>query len=281
MVMWYVLFIFHPGLSIKIWAFEPSSNGEIAYKVIDKSTPLPKIFTLCSAFKEKFVYGSNSFFTLYGEQGEPWMSLTNWPYDHIELWTRINTVWLKIRDMPAYLMNSWIHICIMVDTVAGNLSVAINDEPPSAFTVPELSFNTPKNLKDKLYVGKVEDSEGIRQYQGEVANINIFSGLKHIENLLESSCKHSGDIVNKDTEWKKIGDVGERNDESWEICNKYEKYRVANPAKINWNKATDTCYKLGRGNITEPESERDITNIVSKVKKIKNSCKYVWTPYNT
>ena len=278
MATWILLFLLHPGLPFKTLKFEPSSDGGIAYETIEKSTPLPRLFTLCSAYKERFILGGNSFFTIYGEYGEPWMTLSNWPYDIIELWLRINTVWVKISGMPAHLMNSWVHICIMADTTTGNLSVLVNQGQPSFFIVPELTLHPPKNLEGKLFIGKVDGDKGAVQYQGDVANFNIFSGFKHIDNLLERSCEHTGDIVNKDTDYERIGNAKETSEESWKICNNDEIYRVAIPAKMNWDSAEYLCHKLGGGNITDPQRESDITHVVSLLQKMNSSCKHVWTP---
>ena len=251
MTQWFLLLLLNPGLAIKILRFEPSSNGEIAYETIDMSTPFPEVFTLCSAFKETVTYDGNSFFTIYGASGKPWMTLSNWAVDQITMWVRVNTFW--IRDIPAHLMHSWIHVCIKADTRTGNLSVLVNEGPPSFFTVPQLTHQPPKDLKEKLYVGKIEDHEGTKQFLGEVANFNIFSGLEDVEKLSEKSCGHYGDIINKDTRWKKLGEIKERSEDNWMLCNNHEIYRVSIPAEINWDTATEMCHKLG-GSITEPHN---------------------------
>ena len=179
MANWFLLLLLHPGLPIRILTFDASSDGEIAHQIYDKSTPLPELFTLCSAFKESVMYqGGNSFFTLYGEDGKPWMILTTWIGVHIELWLRINQYWVEITEIPAHMMHSWIHVCIMANTVTGNISVVINEGPPLVFAVPELTTQTPLNLKGKLFIGKSEDFEGANQFKGEVANFNIFTGFR-------------------------------------------------------------------------------------------------------
>ena len=121
---------------------------------------------------------------------------------------------MKVRDIPTHWMNSWINVCIETDTTAGNISVLVNENPPLLFDVPDLTIQPPENLKESLYIGLFEDNLGRRQFQGEVANFNIFSG-KH---LIERDCDDPGDIVNKDTEWKRVGSVTEKTEESWKIC---------------------------------------------------------------
>ena len=279
MKYWFLLLFIQPGLSsITIRKFESSTDGEIAYDVIDKSTPLPERFTLCSTFRENLIYEYNSIFTIYGQSGKSWMTLGQFTSDHIELWVRINKKWRKVTDLPEHWMNTWIHVCLTVDTPSGNFSAFINEIPPLSFNEPGLALNTPKNLKEKLYVGKTEDFQGVvKQYMGEVANVNIFSGVIHFENLLERSCDHEGDIVHKGTEWKRIGNVREIKQDNWKICYNYEIYRVVIPTKINWDSSRELCHKLGEGSITEPQNERDIADVVSLLENMNSTCKTVWT----
>ena len=82
------------------------------------------------------------------------MTLSNWNHGHVSLWLRINTLWVKITDIPPYWINSWINVCIQANTSSGNFSVLVNDGPPLRFTNVELTLQTPKNLKEALYIGK-------------------------------------------------------------------------------------------------------------------------------
>ena len=273
----FLLLLLQPAFSINILSFDYSPDGKISYKIIDRSIPLPELFTLCSHFKEDMIYGQ-SFFTIYGLTGDPWMTLSTWADGRVFLWLRINTLWVKIKDMPPHWMNSWIYVCIQADTSSGNFSVLVNEELPLFFNEVELTLLTPKNLKGKLFIGKSDDNYGQRQYKGEVANLNIYSGFRNDLNLLENPCEHDGDLVNKDTTWEVVGDVEERSEESRSVCKKEEIYRVAIPAKITWNSAVDMCHKLGGGNITESNNERDINHLVSLIDKLNSSCEYMWTP---
>ena len=171
MVYWFFFLLLQPGLSIKILTFESSSSGEISYDFIQKSMPLPDIFTICSAFKESLIYDYNSFFAIFGDDGESWMTLGNFVLSHISLWLYINKEWIKITDMPEHMMNSWIHVCVMTDTISGNISLLVNGNPPVLFTVHGLAEHKPDDLKGKLYLGKSEDLQKPKQYQGEVGYI--------------------------------------------------------------------------------------------------------------
>ena len=278
MAYWLLFLLLQPGLSIKILTFDLSSGGGISYDVIDQSTPLPQIFTLCLAFKENLIYTFNNFFTIYGDAGESWLTLGNFADGHIGLWLKINKDWVKLAVIPEHLMSSWIHVCIMTDTLSGNISVLVNEDLPLYFTVPGLTQHTPEDLKGKLYIGQSEDQlEQPKQFQGEVANFNIFTGFREVKNLMEKSCEHAGDIVNKDTEWRRMGVVKERNEESWMICNNNDIYRMAIPEQNNWDSSRDLCEKLGGGHLTEPKSEKDMADVESALEKMNSSCIFVYT----
>ena len=277
MAYWFLLLFLQTGLSIKVLTFEKSLDGKIVHQIIHKPTPLPEIFTLCSTFKENLVYEYNSFFIIYGASGESWMTMSTFDDGHIALWIKINKRWIEITVIPDHLMNTWTHVCIKVDTLSGNLSVLINEDQPIMLIVPELTQHTPKDLKEKLYIGQTENTQESLQYLGEVANFNIFSGSKKVKNLMENACDHVGDIVNKDTQWKRFGDVKESNEESWKICNNNDIYRVAIPIKNNWDTSRDFCDKLGHGHITEPQNEKDIEDVTSLLQKMNSSCSFVWT----
>ena len=278
MALWLNLLLLQPVLCIEIISFETSTKENISYWMIDKSIPFPAVFTICSLVKEDLIDG-DSFFTIYGSSGNHWMTLKSYAYSQVELWLRINTAWEKIIALPPHLMNSWIHICIQADTITGNFSVLVNKEPPLFFNKVELTLQKPKNLNGKLFVGKSQDNiRGIRQYQGNVANFNIFSGSKNVMDMFESPCEHEGDIVNKYTPWRVVGGVVEKTEDSWMICNNYETYKVVIPTEITWNTARDICDKLGGGSIAELHTDRDSTHIVTLLENMNSGCKYLWTP---
>ena len=63
------------------------------------------------------------------ESNKPWMTLSNWVYlDKITMWLKINTVWYKIRVIPLYWVNAWIHVCMHTDTISKNISISLNGE---------------------------------------------------------------------------------------------------------------------------------------------------------
>ena len=275
----------HPVHLVKIFTFDASSDGQLSFSTLKNKTmsPLPEIFTLCSSFKETSIDGS-SFFTIYGEDGKHWLSLSNWvTQKKITIWVKVSTVFKKIKLLKTFMMNFWINVCIFVDVNSGDLSISLNGEHPISFKFPELRMQRPKTLENKIFLGlsKNQVSEGQLQFIGSVANVNVFASkdAKDIVNLSENLCDQMGDIINPQTEWVNIGLVKENEEESWEICNKNQTYRVAIPAQMNWNEALQICNKLGSGNVTQCINPEDTEYTISLFEAMNTSCENIWTPF--
>ena len=120
MATWLILLIFlQDSYAIDILLFDTSSDTNIAHRKIETSTPLPPIFTLCASFRENVVE-ETSFFTLFGESGKPWITLSNWALTDkvVRMWLRINKKWYKIRGIPIHWLNFWIHVCFHANTIS-------------------------------------------------------------------------------------------------------------------------------------------------------------------
>ena len=284
MSIWLILLLIHSAKLISNLIFEPildSLDNSISYTILNTPTSLSPRFMICCSFKQKAI-DDTSFFTIYGENKKPWMSLSNWMHDQrITLWLRVNTRWIKIRDIPLPWMSFGIHLCVFADIHSGNILISANGEQSSAFTIPELSVEAPTNLQRKFFVGFSENDEwGPRQFRGQIANLNVFSvkGPSSIRNMSANPCILVGDILNSNSEWEIVGSVKKVEVEDWKVCNRNQSYKVGIPTRMNWVKAQNVCDKLGAGNITEARSERDIRHTVSLFKNMKSSCEYVWTP---
>ena len=77
MYIWLIFSILHHGQLVKIVIFEPSLDTQINHAILRSSTPLPKIFIMCSSLKQNEI-DDTSFFTIYGESNKPWMTLSNY-----------------------------------------------------------------------------------------------------------------------------------------------------------------------------------------------------------
>ena len=281
MVSWLIFLFLHPGESVKSLIFKPNLTGKIAHAILETPTVFPETFTICSSFKEH----SNdeaSFFTIFGESNKPWMTLSIW-YDeiHIKLWLAINTDWTQIRLLPLHWIKAWNHVCIFTDTLARHISISLNGETPSSFIITGLGEGKPKNLRGKLYIGLSEDNwNGQKQFDGEVANFNIFSGnqSKNIRNMSANPCTYTGDIVYYDSQWDRKGLVEEKNTSIQRICNSRKTNTLPITTRMNWETARKVCDKLGGGNITEAMNVDDLELIILNFKDLNSSCEGIWTP---
>ena len=257
---------------VKILTFESSSKGDISHAVIKQSTPVPASFILCYSLKENII-DNNSAFTIYGETGEAWLSLSNWVmWERVIMWARVNRVWIKIREIQTYEINYWLHVCLLVNTETGDLSLSLNGEPPIRFKNTELTIQAPKNLAEKIYLGFGELGYTNKQFNGQVANLNIFT-MRDEEDIVKMSanlCSQVGDAVSYDTEWKFVGDVNEKEDDSWKICDRDLTYLVGIPNKMSWEDAEKVCDKLGKSKITD--------KLEPLVKNLTNNCEQIWSP---
>ena len=280
-----LLFFLRATHAIKIFTFESwdGSGGNLSYAALENPTSLPPVFTLCSSFKESFIAGK-SFFTLYGQDNKPWVTLSNWVTGNkITIWLRVTTIWTKIGVIETYWINFWIHVCIHINTKSGDISLSLNGEQPFVSNIPELGEQRPNNLQNKLFLGISDNGEdGQEQFKGKVANIKIFSdnekAYEDIQLISSNLCAQEGDVLNYHTKWEIFGHVEETEEESWKICNRNKTYRVAIPAKMNWNEAIKVCRKLGAGNLTETKTVEDVNYTISLFKKMKSSCTDIWTP---
>ena len=94
-----------------------------------------------------------------------------------------------------------------------------------------------------------------------------------------SLCDQDGDLVNSDTEWVMSGAVAVSDGETWNICNKNLKYRVAIPAKISRYAAVQVCHTLGGGHLAEANSRENIKQQISLYENMNSTCDSIWTPY--
>ena len=279
MAEWLILLTFSLGsCAINVFLLDISSDKDIEYGKIEKSTPLPPIFTLCASFKE-YMVEDTSFFTLFGEAGTPWMTISTWAFsdENIKMWIRINQKWYKIRDIPVHWINFWIHVCVHANTISGNISFFLNGEPSSSLIAPELRQGAPKNLRDSLYIGlsKFYEDDEPKQFRGQITNFNIFSDNKDMSG---SPCKYDGDILSWNDDWTQQGKVEVRDEEAWKICNNNDSYTVAITERMSWSNAVAVCRKLGGGVITEARSDENVEHIISLFSLINSTCDNVWTP---
>ena len=128
-----------------------SAEGSISY-VVPKDALITQPFAFCASFKENSVDG-NSFFTLYGTDGNPLLGFSVWPAgpeEKLGRWVRIRSVWRKVGDVEMYGLNFWTHVCFILDTKFRDVKISINGEEPISITDEEIMIEAPNDLKNGL-----------------------------------------------------------------------------------------------------------------------------------
>ena len=163
---------------IKTFTFEPSMNVTISYATLQTpaKTKLPDRFVLCTSHLETSIDGNN-FFTIFGEDGQPWLSLSIWSNEgHPILWMTKSKSWFQIMDIKEVWLNFWINICMQVNTLAGNINLTVNGELPILTDVQELRIQKPNIITNKLFLGLSDQGlpKDPRQFVGSITNVKLF-----------------------------------------------------------------------------------------------------------
>ena len=120
---------------IKIFKFEPSTSTNVTHSYAKLEGPenskLPDSFVLCTSHLETSLDG-NSFFTIFGEDGQPWMSFPIYSTEgYPVLWVRQSmSNWIRVMEIEQVWFNFWIHICIQFNVQSGTISTIINRDTP-------------------------------------------------------------------------------------------------------------------------------------------------------
>ena len=192
--------------TIQIFTFEPLINRNFSYALLQGPLfKLPDRFVLCTSHLETTIHGK-SFFTIFGENGRPWLSVSIWIDDPVScaLWATIRSSSTHVIDIKQVWLNFWIHICIRVDIESDKLIFYVNGELPIVKNDMKLVSQKPVNLNNKLFLGL--SSRGFpkdpQQFDGSVTNVKIFEDdqTEDIQLLVKNLCLKHTDIVTINSE---------------------------------------------------------------------------------
>ena len=277
------LFVCNKTYTGKVFTFDSSTPEDLSYAALASPViSLPSIWILCTSHLETTI-DNLSYFTIYGEDGKPWLTLSIWDSDGgIYLWARITTTWIRVYKLQRSWLNFWIHICTKVDVKSGILLLSINGEPTTMLDAQSLKNQTPQNLSENMVLGLSHlDESGQQQFSGSITNVNVWKGNEStdIQILSNSLCLQHADLINPDSKWRIAGNVNVENSEKHrKICDKNKTYQIAIPAPIDWTDAMKLCKNLGSGNMTELMNMEDIEHTLDLFKNINSPCKNIWTP---
>ena len=181
----------------------------------DQKENLPDSYTICSSIFVKFATTDIAILQMLTQDGTPWYRLALFSSRDLDkmsetlvLWT-VNPItgvfevqYLTSSPIPI-VPNSWYHICMGLDTVSGLLRIVIN----GVVIVNEETdnFRNSGHLKPKSFDGKLLLFKGYikgfwYQHRGITSNLNIFSSILSVENMVtrtsgSDDCSSPGDYI--------------------------------------------------------------------------------------
>ena len=183
----------------------------------DPKSNLPKDFTICSSvFVHVVTLTDIIVFELLKEDGSPWFLLSldvlSRDYENLSETMKMyfeNPETSNVENkrytgtIIPIVPNSWYHICMGLDTVSGELRIVVNGKV-LVHEEKEYFRNTnswlPTSLKNKLLVFKGYWTGFWYQYQSTFSNMNIFSSMMSLEDMIKRtvggvSCYSPGDYL--------------------------------------------------------------------------------------
>ena len=174
----------------------------------DPKENLPKMFTICSSVFVKYPLTQTSVFQILKNDGLPWFSLematTNRDYKQLsevmllffdDPVTRNTDYQLFVNTIIPIVPQSWYHICLGLDTGSGLLRIVVNsllvvNEEKNYFKNTKSSV--PNSLKGNLLIFKGYWNRTWYQYRSTFSNLNIFSFMMSVEDMVTRTAGGEG-----------------------------------------------------------------------------------------
>ena len=249
---------------------------KIGVATLDTKLEVTQSFTFCGSFRQRTIT-DKGFLSIYGKDEKIWLSLSFWTYGsgEIKMWFFLLGDWHYIAPLEIYTLSIWNHICIEVDTNKREILVILNGLPVILRNT-SLGINTPEDLRGKVKIGFTEDENGLRPYEGKVANLILINDkIPSLENIADNLCEYA-DNNDKDLSWNVTGNVKLISEEDLEICNKNETYVLAIKAQMAFDGALKTCLNKLSGDMPLPNTSHEMNHLLSFFKE--EHCKFVWSP---
>ena len=274
---------------LDILTFKASNDSgiPISYAKLDERTPklkLPNKFTFCISHLESYLMG-NSFVTILGEDGKPWLSLSFWFMDGVPqlLVQQRGSIWLKIKELKNFKIIFWLHTCLNVDVETNELTFALKGEPLITLKANNLTENKPKFITGNLVLALSDQgkSDDPKQFVGSVANLHLEEdvGSNNLEKMVHNLCESSKGIIDDGQHtWTFMGNVMKEKGNPSEICREGPVYTLGIDTPMKFMPSMELCKKLGFSSITQVDSEEELLKIVKMLKDGTYYCKYIWTP---
>ena len=182
----------------------------------DPKSSLPKSFTVCSSVLIKFTDSVTNVFTFLKQDGSAWfeidiptkMRMYQTLSEQILVWyenpvTREQGREYFIDTILPIVPHSWYHLCLGLDTVSGLLRIVVNgrlvvNEEKDYFE--DTTDWKPTSVAEKILIFKGYLGGFWYQYRGSFSNMNIFSSMMSVEDMVTrtsggDTCDTPGDYL--------------------------------------------------------------------------------------
>ena len=184
--------------------------------------------------------------------------------------------------------HSWYHVCLGLDTESGLLRIVVNgvkvvDEEKEFFR--NTSAWKPQSLAGKLLMFKSYKARFWEQNRGKFSNMNIFSSMMSLEDMMMrtsgySDCTAPGDYLSwADMEWSVSGNVASGVVVDMELCQRYKRFalkaypgmalsfrytktRVLFPSMTYWSTCMDQCLMYSQARAPSYSTHEELGDLV-------------------
>ena len=174
----------------------------------DPKEHLQEIFTICSSVFVDFPLSQSSVFQILKDDGSPWFLLelaaTNRDYKTLsevmlirfeDPVTGVTDYQMFVDTIIPIVPHSWYHICLGLDTGSGLLRIVVNsllvvNEEKDYFKNTKSSV--PKSLRGNLLIFKGYWGNLWYQYRSTFSNLNIFSSMMSVEDMVTRTAGGEG-----------------------------------------------------------------------------------------
>ena len=121
----------------------------------DPRASLPSSFTICGSVILTTFSLNPSFFTLLGNNGQPWVSAQirqNGNFIGRQFFYPVPNQWAKIDTMRMF-PNQWVRSCLAFNTLSGFIQWVVQGELVDNSTVTGITNNIPTDLSGKVILG--------------------------------------------------------------------------------------------------------------------------------
>ena len=259
-----------------------SSRKEPSFAYLVKDVDLPERFSLCSSVKQAR-FDDVGFYTIDGEDSVEWLSMEFRTYSmDTKLIVGRGKNIHKFGKLFNPRLDYWYHICLGVDLKENEIKLAMNGDLLGNASI-DVS-NVPSKLNMKIGVGHRHKLDN-NQFQGSVANIQLFDGDSDLTALSSSPCQTWPSTLLPwiPNNWRIAGSDWMLTEDFDDIfCNIQDSYHLAIQSRLSIHESMDICkHKLNNSILSFETNENLFQKFIAwHVNVTGGACFDIWTPFS-